>query len=120
MTWAEDTTALLAEWGQSLTIARAAPAYGESGEPAATWTQQGSAVTGDIQPLDGDTPNLAAGDQDAATHKILLPNGTTIRGGDRVRAAGWVTGNDEYHVLHAAAETPSHVSVLARLVRGHA
>ena len=118
MTVAQDTTAILAVWGQTVTIMRKVPTFSDSGSPTPAWTSQGTAVA-DIQPIGGDEQRVDLGEKVKTTHKIEFPNGTAIQGGDRVRPAGWAAGDDEYEVRILSEQTPSHVRVEAEKVRGH-
>lgn len=118
MTVAQDTTAILAVWGQTVTIMRKVPTFSNTGAPTPVWTSQGTA-TADIQPISGDERRAELGERVKTTHKIILPNGTGIQGGDRVRPNGWAAGDDEYEVRVLIEEIPSHVLVEAEKVRGH-
>ena len=118
MAMADDTTAILAAWGQTLTVVRTSNSYGATGGATPSWSSQGSA-TGMIQPLGGTLRSGNVGDKDAATHEVYLPNSTTVRAGDRVRPAAWAAGDDEYQVLSAEAYSPSHTRLFCKLVRGH-
>jgi len=89
--------AILAVWGQTVTIMRKAATFSNTGAPTPVWTSQGTA-TADIQPIDGSEKRLEAGERVLTTHEIYFPNGTGIQGGDRVRPAGWAAGDDEYEV----------------------
>ena len=118
MTVAQDTTAILAVWGATVTIMRKVPTFSDSGAPTPVWTSQGTA-TADIQPIDGSERRMELGERVLTTHEIYFPNGTDILGGDRIRPAGWAAGDAEYEVRVLIAETPSHVRVDATLTRGH-
>ena len=118
MTMAQDTTAILDVWGQTLTIVRKTPTYSDTGMATMVWAAVTTA-TGDIQPFSGAERRDVGGEIVLTTHEIYLPNGTDVRGGDRVRPAGWVAGDDEYEVRELRAETPSHIQINATLVRGH-
>ena len=118
MTVANDTTAILAVWGAPLTIVRKSPTYNTSGVATPAWATVTTA-TGDIQPISGSESRSNQGELVQTTHEIYLPNGTDIRGGDRIQPSGWAAGDDEYEVRGLIAETPSHVRVDATLVRGH-
>ena len=118
MTVAQDTTAILAVWGQTVTIMRKVPTFGDTGAPTPVWTSQGTA-TADIQPISGSEQRVDLGERVTTTHKIEFPNGTSIQGGDRVRPSGWAAGDDEYEVRVLIEQTPSHVRVEAEKVRGH-
>ncbi|MBS3927797.1 MAG: head-tail adaptor protein [Sphingomonadales bacterium] len=118
MSVAQDTVSILAVWGQTVTIMRKTPTFSDSGAPTPVWASVGTA-TADIQPIDGSEKRIELGERVLTTHEIYFPNGTDIRGGDRVQPAGWAAGDDEYEVRALIAETPSHVRVNATLVRGH-
>jgi len=118
VTVAEDTVALLDVWGQTVTTMRKIATFGDTGAPTPVWTQVYSGKA-DIQPVDGSEKRIPLGELATTTHEIFFPNGTDVKGADRVRPAGWVAGNDEYEVRGIVEETPSHTVVNASLVRGH-
>ena len=59
------------------------------------------------------------GVEKAASHSIFFANATDILEEDRVRLAGWASGDDEYEVVTLEAQSPSHTRVTAQLVKGH-
>lgn len=118
MTVAQDTTAILSVWGQTLTIRRKSPTLSDSGAPTANWATNGTA-TGDIQPLSGAEQRVELGEQIITTHEIFVANGSDVKPGDRVRPAAWSAGDDEYEVRILVEETPSHTCFRAERVRGH-
>lgn len=118
MTIAQDTDALLGTWGETVTLVRRSPSYSDKGTPTAGWASVATPSC-DIQPSGGTTVRLPSGQQVKTTHNLFFPQGTDVRGGDRVRPSGWVAGNDEYEVQGVLAEPDSHVEAQATLVKGH-
>lgn len=118
MTIAQDTAALLTVWGETVSLMRRGPTFSDRGTPTPVWTSVATPSC-DIQSSGGATIRLPSGLQVSTTHNLFFPQGTDVRGGDRVRPAGWVAGNDEYEVQGVLAEPDSHVEAQAILVKGH-
>ena len=118
MTIKDDTDDILEVWGQTLTVVRETITYNNSGKPTPSWSSQGT-LTGDIQPASSEVIRQEQGEKIKTTHEIFVTNAANVLGGDRIRIAGWVVGNDEYQVIGVDLFTPSHVSIRATLVKGH-
>lgn len=105
-------------WGEAVTVVRNTPTYGNDGDKADSWASV-STPNADIQPLTGAEANLESGAQRLSTHRIFLPAGNGVSQGDRIRANGWSTGDDE-HQVDAVLSFEDHVEVLTHIVKGHA
>lgn len=118
MTIATDTDDILAVWGETVTIVRNTPTYGNLGQSTDSWASV-STPLGDIQPAGGRVVTLEGGQQREATHRVFLPNATDVRQKDRIRPSGWSSGDDEYEVMQVLSDE-GHVEVLTVLVVGRA
>jgi hypothetical protein len=119
VTIAQDTDDILGVWGETVVVVRNSITYGNDGAASSeSWGQVVSCLA-DIQPNDGSLKVGPVGEQRMSTHRIFFPNGTAVIPGDRVRAAGWATGDDEYQVDFILNEE-GHVEVAASIVRGQA
>lgn len=118
---ANDMTALMSTWGQTLTVVRKSVSYGTSGSDTYTWTQKDQ-QTGMIQPYTrrADTLRVPEGVDVHAEFEVYLPVATVIQEDDRIRPSGWAAGQDEYHVLHVLSYSSSHIEAFCELVKGHA
>lgn len=117
---AQDFTALMAVWGQVLTVVRRSAAYSDTGTPTVTWTSVDT-PTGMIQPYlrRGDYQRSEAGIKSEDLSDIYVPKTTVVNTADRVRPFGWAAGQDEYEVINANDYSPSHYQLLCQKVRGH-
>ena len=124
MTIAGDTNDLIATtlWGEVVTVVRNTPSYGGDGAASDSWASVAT-PNADIQPTDsasqGAVPTSEVGQQKLSTHRIFLPAAQDVRQGDRIRASGWVTGDDEHHVDFVSS-FEDHVEALTHIVKGHA
>lgn len=120
MTISGDTDDIISTslWGESVTIYRNTPSFGNFGEPTDSWGLQ-STVACDIQPLGGSLKATEIGLQKNSTHKLFFPASTSVIAGDRVRPSGWVTGDDEY-IVDVGSSFEDHVEADAHMVKGHA
>lgn len=125
MTIAGDTDDLISTslWGESVIVVRNTPTYGGDGAPSDSWATV-ETVNADIQPIgspdrSGSVRTVELGQVKEATHQMFLPASSGVAQGDRIRASGWSTGTDEYHV-DAVLVFDDHVEILAHVVKGHA
>ena len=120
MTISDDTTDLISTslWGESVTVVRDTLSYGDDGAATDSWGTQ-ETVNADIQPLSGGELIREIGKEQISTHKVFLPQTSTVRQGDRIRASGWAAGSDEYHV-DAVMNYEDHVKAMTHIVKGHA
>ena len=120
MSISTDTDELLdtSLWGEAVTVMRNTPTYGGDGDKSDSWASV-STPNADIQPLSGADLARESGSEQMSTHKIFLPSGNGVRQGDRIRASGWVTGDDE-HQVDAVLSFEDHVEVMTHIVKGHA
>jgi len=117
MTLADDTVAIIGPWSETLTIVRRSSSF--SGRVnTVTWTSQGTFL-GDIQPVSGSTISLEIGDKIKTTHEIYGPDALDVQATDRIRLAGFSSGDNEYEVKRVEDEDPSHTKIFAVLTRGH-
>lgn len=112
-----DTTNILTDWGETVSIVTNAPTYNSAGMQTDVW---GSAVseTADIQPVSGNTIMAESGLQHKSTHEIFLKFDTVAIAGKRIRPAGWASGNDEY-IINYMKLFEEHAIAFCTLVKGH-
>ena len=120
MSIATDTDALLTVWGETVTIRRNTPTYGDIGELTDSWATLSTPLA-DVQPVDAEKAmvTVAIGEQRILTHRIFFPDATAIRAGDRIRRASWASGDDELEVQYVMTDE-GHVEVYTSAVAGHA
>lgn len=118
MSLSDDTVAILSSWDQTMTVVRRAVTYADTGSRSVTWSSQGT-ILADIQPVSADIARLEIGDKVKTTHEIFATDGADVLAGDRLRTSSFSSGDDEYQVTGVNIQDPSHVRILAVLVKGH-
>ena len=106
-------------WGQQVTLRVNTPSYNAQGAATDSWATS-STPNAILQPLaTAAMITTQGGQQKLSTHFAMLPNGTTVSEGYRLRPNGWDTGDDEYVVLLVRVHE-GWVQALLELVKGNA
>jgi len=107
-----DTSSILDEWGETLTVKRRSASYGDTGKATITWTTIGT-ITGDWQPLPGSAIIEEAGLEVKSSSEIFTEYNANVLAGDRIYRA-----DGSYEYINYLKKHEDHVAIRMKLTEG--